>query len=827
TKAVLSRWGIFVMMYQFHKIDPYDWFCLHYTIASGDPHSQFSITNTGVLQTRKALDREMQSFYNLVITVNDLALPPMSRFTSTTQVSIILLDVNDCPPSFTSQTTAYIQENTPVDTLVFRAQASDADSGPNSYVEYSLKAPFGNKFSVGNIDGGVVLLGELDREEMANYSLTIVATDKGEPPLSSSMEVTMIVLDVNDNTPSFSQNIYDTEIEENTLSGADVLQVFASDADEGTNGQIRFSIAGGNANSDFRIDSVTGVISVAKLLDRETRSVYSLLVQAADRGSSPRVDHATVNIVLLDVNDCVPVFELSPYSVSILENLKVAQYSLRVKATDRGSPPKSTAVKVLISVLDVNDNAPRFSKIFSATVPENAPVGFTVTRVTTTDEDAGANAISRYSISDASLPFIIHPSTGDITISRPLNREDTDHYIAKVSAHDSGWTVSTDVTIFVTDVNDNAPKFSKPSYYLDYPELTEVGSIVTQVSATDPDEGFNGKIFYFIRSQTEHFRINSSSGEIFIKQQLRYQNSSGHNNINVNRHSFIVTASDRGIKPLMSETTVIINVVDSNDNPPTFESSFYFTPVTKSVKVGTTLLKVTAHDHKDFGLNSEIEYAVSGGNSSSKFRLDKQTGSVTVASSLTADTNKVYLLEITASDKGNPPLSAKTTVKIAVTEENHHTPEFSQNQVTVTVSEGLTVGTAIRTLSARDKDKDKQMNGLVTYNISSGNDDGLFSINSQTGVLSLAKPLDYETKQKHELRVSATDGGWIAKTSYVTVNVLVTDYLHHQPSDRTGVCGIRTGPGICSCVQPHHPGSRLRFSSCHRQCHFNCDPGGY
>uniref|UniRef100_A0A8C2JVZ5 Protocadherin Fat 4 n=1 Tax=Cyprinus carpio TaxID=7962 RepID=A0A8C2JVZ5_CYPCA len=1120
---------------------------LHYSIASGDPQSQFTITNTGVLQTRKALDRETQSFYNLVITVNDLALPPMSRFTSTAQVSVILLDVNDCPPTFTSQTTAYIQENTPVDTLVFRAQASDADSGPNSYVEYSLKGPFGNKFSIGNIDGGVTLVGELDREEMANYSLTIVATDKGEPPLSSSMEVTMMVLDVNDNTPSFSQNIYDIEIEENTLSGTDILQVFASDADEGTNGQIRFSIAGGNLNSDFRIDSVTGVISVAKLLDRETRSAYSLLVQAADRGSSPRVDRATVNIVLLDVNDFTPVFELSPYSVSVQENLanlpknilqasaphlhhqnshkytinhafslclsggdgqfsinpatgliitsslldrearasyqllvvamdggqptplsssatvsvvvadvndnpprfhhhpyvthipaststgslvfavtvtdedsgsnaqlhysltgrnsekfkidpirgaitanekltgssevtftvhvkdggtnpktdsttvtvrfvtggdfphirikekaftfpenqptntvvtkvtgsspragslsyyiasgnldnafhidqlsgemsikkpldyeniekyvlwieardqgfppysayekveitvldvndnhptfeqepfhaeilenlspqrvlivsafdkdsgpngqleyaiiegnkensfsinratgeirttrpldreKVAQYSLIVKATDRGSAPKSTAVKVLISVLDVNDNAPRFSKIFSATVPENAPVGFTVTRVTTTDEDAGANAISRYSISDASLPFIIHPSTGDITISRPLNREDTNHYIAKVSAHDSGWTVSTDVTIFVTDVNDNAPKFSKPSYYLDYPELTEVGSVVTQVSATDPDEGFNGKIFYFIRSQTEYFRINSSSGEIFIKQQLRYQNSSGHSNINVNRHSFIVTASDRGIKPLMSETTVIINVVDSNDNPPTFESSLYFTPVTKSVKVGTRLLKVTAHDHKDFGLNSEIEYAVSGGNSSSKFRLDKQTGSVTVASSLTADTDKVYLLEITASDKGNPPLSAKTTVKVAVTEENHHTPEFSQNQVTVTVSEGLTVGTAIRTLSARDKDKDKQMNGLVTYNISSGNDDGLFSIHSKTGVLSLAKPLDYETKQKHELRVSATDGGWIAKTSYVTVNVLVTDVNDNPP----------------------------------------------
>lgn len=294
---------------------------LHYAIASGDPQSQFSITNTGVLQTKTFLDRETQSFYNLVVTVNDLAPPPMTRFTSTAQVSIILLDVNDYPPTFISQKMAYVQENTPVDTVVFRAQATDADSGPNSYVEYSLKGMSGHKFSIGNINGEVMLVGELDREEMSNYTLTLVATDKGEPPLSSSMEVTVMVLDVNDNTPGFSQNIYDIEIEENTLTGTDVLQVFASDADEGTNGQIRFSIADGNVNSDFRIDSVTGVISVAKPLDRETRASYSLVVQAADRGSSPRTDRSTVNVVLLDVNDCLPTFELSPYTITVQENL--------------------------------------------------------------------------------------------------------------------------------------------------------------------------------------------------------------------------------------------------------------------------------------------------------------------------------------------------------------------------------------------------------------------------------------------------------------------------------------------------------------------------
>lgn len=295
---------------------------LLYKIASGDPQNHFVIRKEGVLQTKTVLDRETQSFYNLIITVNDLAQPPMTRFTSTAQVSIILLDVNDCQPTFISQKMIYLQENTPVDTIVYTAQATDADSGPNSYIEYSLRGPFGNKFSIGTIDGDVRLIGELDREELSNYTLTVVAMDKGQPPLSSIIDVSMKVLDVNDNTPSFSQNIYDIEIEENTLTGTDIIQLFASDADEGTNGQIRFSIAEGNTNSDFRIDSVTGVISVARQLDREAQSTYSLVVQAADRGNSPRVDQATVNIVLLDVNDCPPKFELSPYTVNIQENLE-------------------------------------------------------------------------------------------------------------------------------------------------------------------------------------------------------------------------------------------------------------------------------------------------------------------------------------------------------------------------------------------------------------------------------------------------------------------------------------------------------------------------
>lgn len=288
---------------------------------SGDSLGQFSVDQDGQLCVLKPLDREAQSFYNLVVQAHDLALPPSPRLTSTALVSIILLDVNDNAPTFLSPRLTFVPENTPVDTVVFRAQAVDPDSGPNSYVEYALLEPLDGPFRVGTIDGQVWLSGQLDREQVSNYTLTILATDKGQPALSSSTEVLVQVLDVNDNSPVFAQVSFQVDIPEDILTGADLTQVHASDSDEGANGQVRYSITAGDAQQDFRIDSVTGALSVAKPLDRERTPKYVLTVQASDRGSPPRVDSCTVLIWLLDVNDFVPVFDLSPYSIHIPENL--------------------------------------------------------------------------------------------------------------------------------------------------------------------------------------------------------------------------------------------------------------------------------------------------------------------------------------------------------------------------------------------------------------------------------------------------------------------------------------------------------------------------
>uniref|UniRef100_A0A671UUC1 Protocadherin Fat 4 n=1 Tax=Sparus aurata TaxID=8175 RepID=A0A671UUC1_SPAAU len=794
-----------------------------YSLTGG--HSQFSINPaTGQIITSSLLDREERANYQLLVVATDGGQP--QGLSSSATVSVTVADINDNPPRFHHHPyVTHIPASTAAGSLVFAVTVTDEDSGSNAQLHYSLIGRNSERFKMDPVRGAITANEKLTGT--SEVTLTVRVKDGGSNPKTDTTTVTVRFVS-GGNFPVIKLKEHAFTFPESQATNHIVTTVTGSSM---RGGPLSYYIASGNLDYAFHIDQLSGELSVRHPLDYEHIQKYVLWIEARDQGFPPYSSYEKVEITVLDVNDNHPVFDKDPFHAEILENLspqrvlmvsavdldsgpngqleyalidgnkensfsinratgeirttrpldreKVAQYTLKVKATDRGLPPKYTAVRVLINVLDVNDNAPRFSKIFSATVAENAPVGYTVTRVTTTDEDAGSNAISRYSITDTSLPFSINPNSGDITVSRPLNREDTDHYIVKVSAHDSGWTVSTDVTIFITDINDNAPRFSRPSYYLDYPELTEVGSLVTQVFATDPDEGFNGKIFYFIRSQSEYFRINASSGEIFVKQQLRYQNSTGASSININRHSFIVTASDRAVKPLMSETTVIVNIVDSNDNPPEFDSPSYFTPVTKSVKVGTRLIRVVALDKKDFGLNSEIEYLISGGNGSSKFKLDKTSGWITVASSLTSDMNKIFLTDVTASDRGNPPLSARTSVRIAVTEENHHTPEFSQSQISATVPESLAVGTAIRTLSARDKDK--EMNGLITYNLTSGNDKGLFSLNAKTGVLSLAHPLDFETKQHHDLRVSATDSGWIAKTSYVSVTVHVTDVNDNPP----------------------------------------------
>uniref|UniRef100_S4RTD9 Cadherin domain-containing protein n=1 Tax=Petromyzon marinus TaxID=7757 RepID=S4RTD9_PETMA len=303
---------------------------LEFSISSGDPEGRFAVGNDGQLSVARALDRERQSFYNLVVRVSDRARHPPARLSSAVRVSLILTDVNDNAPAFTSPRSALAPEDSPVGAVVATVQAVDPDSGRNSYVEYAL-ATDGEEggggagagpgpFALNTVTGEVRLVRELDREARQSYALTVLAVDKGRPPLTSTATLAVTVGDANDNAPRFPRREYEAAIAEDEPPGTEVLRLSAWDPDEGANGELRYDIASGDPTGDFRLDPVLGTLAVARPLDRERTASYELAVRARDGGGPARSDTASVRVTLSDVNDCSPAFQLSPYTVHAREN---------------------------------------------------------------------------------------------------------------------------------------------------------------------------------------------------------------------------------------------------------------------------------------------------------------------------------------------------------------------------------------------------------------------------------------------------------------------------------------------------------------------------
>lgn len=289
----------------------------------------------GTIVTIKNLDREPESFYNLEVVASDMTLDPADRRSSTAQVSIIVTDINDNAPRFTNPDSVEIAEDTRTNVIIMVLRAEDDDVERNSYVEYYLLTP-GVPFAVSRVEGNMQVTGPLDRETMSSYPLLVQATDKGTPPQSSTMNLTIYITDVNDNAPAFSMTPYEATLDEDTPVGLEFLKVTASDPDEGLNSIIRYSIFSGDSSHAFAIDPVTGVISVNSGLNYEQRSSYTLTVRAQDQGYSTQVSSITVTITVTDVNDNAPVFEDS-YAPLIMENNLPNADIVQVRADDADS----------------------------------------------------------------------------------------------------------------------------------------------------------------------------------------------------------------------------------------------------------------------------------------------------------------------------------------------------------------------------------------------------------------------------------------------------------------------------------------------------------
>lgn len=487
-------------------------------------------------------------------------------------------------------------------------------------------------FHVEQLSGVLTTENPLDYERKKEFTLLIEARDSGTPPFSLFAEIHINISDVNDNFPQFTQAEYRCEVFENSPPSW-VCDVLAIDADSGSYATVQYSIA--ERNSFFTIDPENGVLSTTVNLDRENTPEFNLTVEAAELYNPLHKDIATVIVV----------------------------------------------------VLDRNDNAPRFSQIFLTEVPEGSPVGHTIIQVISTDDDSGANAVISYSIIDQSddLPFSIDFATGDITVERLLDRETQDHYILKVNANDSAWSISTDVTLVIADVNDNRPVFPDNFYSVVLPQTQVREVFVMQVFAIDADIGQNGEVLYVIEPQNDKFWVNASSGEIYTKQPLTLHNAAFH------IYQFTVIAFDCGSAPLNSNTTVTVRLEPYNHFPPMFVPLGPLIVIPYHMDVGTEVVQFTA-----------IDQAVQVNN-----------GKVTLNQSLTESMNMFFTASVIAKDQGIPSLSSQTEITFEIIGRNQFPPSFREPDVLFSVPEDLPVGSVIGKIHAEDRDYGP--NGVVMY----------------------------------------------------------------------------------------------------------------
>ena len=717
--------GTYVVAVQAHDDDIGDNAKLTYSIITGDM-TKFTINaDTGFIKTAQILTSE-SGHYTLEVSAAD-SNPSHAAATARVQITF---DASGQFPAFQSPsdgTMDTIREDATAGSEVVMLQATSPKTGQEGTITYHIIG--GNAddtFTVNTQSGRLTVDSSLDYEANQRFSLLVEARDGDTPPLSSLLEFVVNVLDVNDNYPVFDQAGYSGSATEGPPSGINILQVHATDADSALYGNVIYSLTlDSNPNNNFQINPNTGWLQTNKVLDRE----------------------------------------------------EIAEYTLTVQAQDQGSPAKTSQVAVHVTVDDINDNEFSFTNLFRPTIPENSPIGADVITITISDLDIVNNI--RYSISsDDSSDFVIDPVTGKISVNSTLDRETKSQYQLIVSAEDESYVRDTTVTIVISDINDNAPTFTQGAYSVSLPEGLATGSSVVQVSAQDLDSGANQNVFYTMRTMSEDFTINEDTGYITIKTPVEYVRPVGSPDPNV--YHLDVLARDMGVPSLYTQVQVTVTIYDANEYPPVFEETEYFSPIPFNSVVNNNVLQVVATENLDQGQNAHIQYAIIGGNGSSRFDVERDSGWIKVRLSLQADIGNYYNLIVEAKDQGMPsPMSAQVNVQLLVTNSNDNAPSFLQSTYHMSVYEDLSVGSEIKYVTATDTDSG--VNGMLLYSIVSGNEAGLFAIGERTGLVIVAKSLDYEKSTSHTMQIRARDQGWQSKDSSAVLTVDLVDVNDNPP----------------------------------------------
>uniref|UniRef100_A0A8C5Y9H6 Protocadherin gamma subfamily A, 9 n=1 Tax=Microcebus murinus TaxID=30608 RepID=A0A8C5Y9H6_MICMU len=587
--------------------------------------------------------------------------------------------------------------------------------------------------------GSLVTADRIDREELCAQSPRCLVNFKvliEDRVKFYGIEVE--VTDINDNAPKFEAEDLEVKINEIAVPGARYPLPEAVDPDVGVNSLQTYQLS---PNRHFSLD-----------------------VQTADDGTiSPEL-----------------VLERA------LDREEEAAHHLVLTACDGGDPRRSSSVRIHVTVLDTNDNAPVFAQpIYRVEVPEDVPPGTQLLTVTASDPDEGANGKVAYRFRKVnekqSLLFQLNEKTGELSTAKGLDYEECSLYEMEIQAEDGGGLKGrTKVLIKVEDVNDNRPEVTITSLFSPVREDVPQGTVIVLFNAHDRDSGKNGQVVCSIQENLS-FKLENLEEDYYRLSTARILDREKASEYNIT-----VTATDRGTPPLSTEIHITLQVTDINDNPPAFSQASYSVYLPENNPRGTSIFSVTAHD-PDSNENSRVIYTlaedtIQGSPLSSYISINSDTGVLYSLRSFDYEQFHDLQMQVRASDSGNPPLSSNVSLRLFVLDQNDNAPEILYPSFPTDSSTGVELaprsaepGYLVTKVVAVDRDSGQ--NAWLSYRLLKASEPGLFSVGLHTGEVRTARALLDRDALKQSLVVAVQDHGQPPLSATVTLTVAVADNI--------------------------------------------------
>ncbi|XP_068187350.1 protocadherin Fat 3 [Antennarius striatus] len=716
-----------------------------FTIANGDPSFQFDIGfDTGIISVIYPLDYETVQYYRLTVKATDT----LTGAKSDVDVDIVVLDVNDNSPLFLNISySSVLAENSMIGTTVLQVFAQDQDSDKNADVTYQILSDIYNSsdyFQIDSNSGLISMAYLLDYELIQRYNFIVRAVDSGDPALSSDVSVTVTITDTNDSPPNFSQTMYEAFVSELAPRGHFVTCVQASDADICDANSLRYSILSGNERMTFMMEPDTGVIRLSNKRRQGMKVSYHLNVSVSDG-----------------------VF--------------------------------TNTAQVIVRVLGANLYSPVFSqRFYLADIQENSPPGSKVIQVRATDEDSGLFGQITYSfINDLGKTKFFIDAEGVISTVEKLDRENpvNKDMVLTVMALDGGGRASfCTVRVVLVDENDNAPRFRAVEYRMSIRANVAKGSLVTQIQASDPDAGSNGRIIYSLYSEArlslvDVLEVEPDSGWMMTKSTVDHLQGTVL--------SFFVKATDCGSPAKHSLVSAFIHVVPPDAFVPSFSQPQYSFTIPEDTAVGTVLGSVY------MGAGQTGFFTIVGGettdsNQGGIFLVERDTGLIRLTKPLDYEEVSIFRFKVAATTRRDLIESISTVdLEVKILDVNDNKPVFETNTYVTTVMEGMPIGTRVVQVRALDPDwgSNGQVNyslgSLLTYNLDLTKDERLFNgpitstsivaIDSKTGWITTVSQMDHEACSSYSFEIIASDLGETQSLSSTTVVTITVSDVNDNP----------------------------------------------